>query len=318
MEENSLIELYENCTLCPRNCGINRRQGKRGYCGEIDIVKLSSATVHMGEEPPVSGEKGSGTVFFAGCSLQCPFCQNYQISRDGLGRGITIEELSAIFIALKKRGAENINLVTGTHFLPSIVAALHGAREKGLTLPVVWNSSGYESVKTIDCLDPWVDIYLPDLKTLDCEMAQKLFKASDYPEKASQAVLEMASRKKPVYSGAKLISGVILRHLVLPGMLTSTREVLQWFSENLYGKAVLSLMVQYIPRARGPGNEAIPGRTVDERECDTLLEWLNEYGIDEGFIQEAETGTEWVPDFNNANPFPSDLSQVVWHWKMSE
>ena len=261
---------YSSCRLCPRNCGIDRRGGRRGgqrpvarrtqrsFCGEFDGVRLALATLHHGEEPPLSGSGGSGAVFFTGCTLKCSFCQNCDISRGAAGRTVTREELSEIFVELERRGAENLNLVTGTHFLPAIVEALELAKRDGFRLPVLWNSSGYENETGLELISSFTDVYLPDLKTLDSELADRLFKAADYPQAATAAILKMAVSGAPVLDAdGMLVKGMLVRHLVLPGLLENTRQVLEWFSENLSGKALLSVMFQYLPLpAATAGNPA--------------------------------------------------------------
>jgi putative pyruvate formate lyase activating enzyme len=311
--------IYKNCLLCPRRCGVDRtvsdvevydgkHAAKTGFCGIGARLYAASASIHRGEEPPVSGEGGSGTIFISGCNLRCLFCQNYQISQNGLGAVVSQDMFADICIALQKHGAENINIVTGSHCVPAIVLAIQNAKTKGLHIPVLWNSSAYESVDTILMLNDYIDNYLPDLKTLDADIAKKFFNAEDYPYYAAVAIKQMMADKP---------GRVIIRHLVLPGYLDSTRAVLRWFADNAAGKAQLSLMTQYTPVYNGicPGDGGVPGSFVSRREYDTVLSWLDEFDIEDGYYQELETGSGWLPDFNNTNPFSSNLSVPVWHWK---
>jgi putative pyruvate formate lyase activating enzyme len=298
--------LYKNCRLCPRACGIDRLAGLRGYCGEDSRLRLAFAGLHSGEEPPLSGSHGSGTVFVSGCNLGCGFCQNRQISSphpaEHLGRIVTAEEFAVICLELQKRNAKNINIVTGSHAVPAIVRGLDAAASVGLRIPALWNSSGYESIETLKLLGDRVKTWLPDLKTLDAGLAGKFLHAPDYPQTAVQAIQWMMETRP---------GDVIIRHLILPGYLESTRSVLRWFTDNARGKAQLSLMSQYTPLDNEDG---APGCYVSKREYETVLGWLGEFGIEDGFCQELVTGNDWLPDFNRANPFSSGLSVPVWHF----
>jgi len=296
------MDPYHPCRLCPRSCSVNRRAGERGFCGETAALRLASASIHRGEEPPITGKGGSGTIFVSGCNLGCAFCQNHQISQGGLGREVTMEEFVSICRALQDRGAENINIVTGSHAAPALAAGVTLAREGGVSLPICWNSSGYENLQALSLLEGLADWYLPDLKTLDQDLAARFFGAPDYPEAAARAIRWMI-RARP--------GRVIVRHLALPGHLDSTREVLRWFGDHQEG-AVLSLMTQYTPVQTG---RPIPGRFLSPGEYETILRWLEEFGIDEGFCQEPFPGDEWLPDFRRPNPFSSDLSLPVWHYR---
>ncbi|GHU39820.1 radical SAM protein [Spirochaetia bacterium] len=299
---------YDDCRLCPRNCGVNRAGGEKGFCGETDELRIALAGIHYGEEPPVTGGNGSGTVFFSGCNLACVFCQNYQISHNGLGRVVSTEEFVDICLALQKNSAENINLVTGSHAAPAIIKGIIQARRAGLTIPCLWNSSGYETTETIGRLDGIIDMYLPDLKTLDEKIAHNFFNAPDYPLYAAQAVRKMIGTGKPV----------IVRHLVLPEYLESTKKVLQWFAANKKQNVQLSLMTQYTPvkGARLCAGNSEPDRFVNDDEYKTVLQWLEDFEIEDGFYQELETGDGWLPDFTAcaAEVFPKKLCRTVWHY----
>jgi putative pyruvate formate lyase activating enzyme len=315
------------CGLCPRRCGVDRATGKRGFCGETAEIRIAAASIHRGEEPPVTGLGGSGTIFFTGCTLGCVFCQNHQISRAGMGRIVDEAEFIRICLALQERGAENINLVTGSHLAPVIASALKKAREQGLRIPLLWNSSAYEGPEALAVLKDTIDVYLPDLKTLDAALAEQFFKAPDYPAAAEQAILRMLEYRGELrWRGPVLVSGVMIRHLVLPGYLESTRRVLQWFAEHCQTRALLSLMTQYTPVSPvpPPTNHVpspdctvvdAPSRYVDQDEYGQILEWLEEYGIEDGFCQELVPDDGWLPDFNRTNPFSSELSEPVWHWR---
>ena len=313
MDKDSLLSLYKKCSLCPRACGVDRTSGKLGFCGESSAMRLACATLHHGEEPPITGKGGSGTIFFTGCTLQCRFCQNHQISRGGIGRVVSIEEFSDICLKLQEAGAENINLVTGTMFIPSIAIGIELAKEKGLNIPILWNSSGFESSEAVDILNSFVDVYLPDIKTLNHTFAATFFNAIHYPEAAKAAVAKMADSKKIVFKDDKIISGTIVRHLVIPGYVEMTEKFLKWFTENLKGKALISVMFQYSPKAAQ--GEGFPERTLDKTEMDMVYSYLDELGIEDGFIQEEEVTDEWNPDFNQLSPFPGSIGKTVWHWK---
>ena len=313
---------YSSCTLCPHNCGVDRLSGKRGLCGETDELRIASAGLHFGEEPPLTGGGGSGTIFLSGCSMSCPFCQNYQISRSGsgsggggIGRVVKPEEFREICQALKEEGAENLNLVSPSHMAPTLAAYMRGVQEVGVMLPVAWNSSGYESVETVDTAAGFTDIWLPDLKTLDEDVSRRIYGIRGYPEAAASAILKMAGYGRvEVNPEGRMLRGLMLRHLILPGELDSTRGVLSWFAEELKGRAWLSLMSQYTPVYIPGENRLIPDRQLNESEYERVLEWLEEFGIDDGFVQELVPGEDWLPDFRQPNPFSSDLSRIIWTW----
>jgi putative pyruvate formate lyase activating enzyme len=239
-----------------------------------------------------------------------------------MGRAVDDGEFARICLALQEGGVENINLVTGSHAVPALVSGILSARRRGLELPVLWNSSAYESPQALSLLEDTVDVYLPDLKTLDREVSRRFFHAADYPEQAKAAIPRMiAARGAPRYApsrgtgpgeGRVLVSGVLIRHLVLPGYLEATRQVLRWFAEHAQGRALLSLMTQYTPLS--PDGNALD-RYLDQGEYETLLGWLEELSIDDGFYQELAPDSGWLPDFNRPNPFSSTLSLPVWHWK---
>jgi len=290
--------------LCPRNCGVNRLTGEVGLCGETAELRVGAALIHMGEEPPLVGSGGSGTIFISGCNLGCAFCQNFQVSQDGMGKVVSPEEFAEICAALRDNRAENINIVTGSHAVPGLIEGFIAMRKAGLEIPILWNSSGYDSLEALELLSDHVDIYLPDLKTLDSEISGRFFNAPDYPETAKAALLKMTEMKNDM-------SKVIVRHLILPGYLESSRSVLKWFADNMRERALLSLMTQYTPIPNR--SKQMPQKYLSEREYDTVLGWLEEFEIEDGFCQELVTGSDWLPDFKRNNPFSSELSIPVWH-----
>jgi putative pyruvate formate lyase activating enzyme len=257
-----------------------------------------------------------------GCNLRCRFCQNAQISQNGLGQAVTKFEFAEICRELERRGAANINIVTGSHVIPAIEEGLRAARDAGLTLPVLWNSSAYETVEALRLLDGGnrlVDIWLPDLKTLDSELARRYFTAPDYPEMAVKAIRFMLDRAPLEWEGVPFESalkrGVIIRHLVLPGTLDATQDVLRWFAENARDRALLSVMTQYTPPTKNPAHPTeIPDRYLAKKENAAVLALLDRFGIENGFVQDLVPDDEWLPDFTQKNPFGSTLSVPVWHW----
>ncbi|MDR2966314.1 MAG: radical SAM protein [Treponema sp.] len=310
---------YISCKLCPRNCGINRLARETGFCGETAVLRVGAALKHYGEEPPLVGTGGSGTIFVSGCNLGCAFCQNYQISQHegqssvptpALGKPVSPDEFAQICTALRDKGAFNINIVTGSHAIPALVEGFAACKKSNnCHLPILWNSSGYESVEALELLQDYVDTYLPDLKTLDPEIAARYFNAPDYPKTAAAAILKMIDTKS---GSAKSMEKVIIRHLILPGHLDSTRSVLQWFAENVSGRAQLSLMTQYTPIPNR--QRSMPQDYVTKEDYETVMRWLREFEIEDGFCQELVTGNEWLPDFKRPNPFSSELSVPVWHF----
>jgi len=308
---------YNSCDICPRNCQVNRLNGKTGFCGETAELRIGAAVIHRGEEPPLIGEGGSGTIFITGCNLGCSFCQNYHVSQDKMGRIVSPAEFAEICVALRDKGAENINIVTGSHAVPALIDGFDAARNAGVDIPILWNSSGYDSPEMLELLKDYIDIFLPDLKTLDSEISGKFFNAPDYPNVAKTAILKMidiVKEKNTVNARNK----IIIRHLILPGYLDSTRSFLLWFSQNIKDSAALSLMTQYTPIpnrfTKSGAKKPMPDRFVSQEDYETILYCLKEFNIDEGFCQELVTGSEWLPDFKLPNPFPSELSVPVWHW----
>lgn len=298
--------MADKCTLCPRNCGVDRDNGKIGYCGQTDKVYVARAALHMWEEPCISGKEGSGTVFFCGCTLRCIFCQNHQIalgkaeSGDKIGKEISIDRLKEIFLELQEKGANNINLVTGTHYIPQIAMALKLAKEEGLKIPIVYNTSGYEKAESLQILDGLVDIYLPDMKYVSKELSKEYSNASDYFEMASKALEEMVRQVGEAQFDTRgyMTKGVIVRHLVLPGSTRDSKAVLDYLW-NTYGNNIyLSIMNQYTPMEQIK-NHPLLSRKVTKREYSKVVDYALSLGWENAFIQEGETAKEsFIPGFN--------------------
>ncbi len=309
---------YTACTLCSRNCGIDRTTGDSGYCGETDHVRLASASIHFGEEPILTGKGGSGTLFFSGCAMKCPFCQNWQISHKGMGTAITEDTFAAICRTLAHKGAVNINLVTPSHFTPTIAVWISRLRETGFTLPFLWNSSGFDSMTALKALGKTIDIFLPDLKTLSPDFSKRYFKTSYYPSVVKKGLQYLADTKPVVYDSSGLLTqGTVVRHLVMPGELENSMEVLQWYADTLQGKTILSILTQYTP-VKIPGHTtAVPSRSLSKKEYERILSFVNSVGIEDGFIQNWEPvqNREWLPDFSQKNSFGAQGSTTVWNWK---
>lgn len=288
------------CNLCPRRCNVNRIEQK-GYCGVKGTgIYCARAALHKWEEPCISGGNGSGAVFFSGCNLRCVYCQNYNIANSNVGKEITTERLSQIFLELQQKGANNINLVTPSHYTFEIIKALNISREKGFRLPVVYNCSGYESVDALKLLDGIVDIYLTDFKYIDSNMAKRYSNAPDYPEIAKNALDEMVRQQnKPIFNDKGIMQkGVIVRNLLIPSYLQNSKGVVKYVYGNYGNKVYLSLMNQYTPL---PQVEKYPeiNRRVTKREYDSLVNYAIELGVENGFIQEGKTAEEsFIPEFN--------------------
>lgn len=277
-----LYSLMEFCELCPRKCGTARLRGERGFCKSLVRPVIASCTLHFGEEPPISGQKGSGTIFFAGCNMGCVFCQNFPISQLGVGKEMTVRQLADSMMALEKRGAENINFVTPTHFAPQAAHAIFLARAKGFTLPVVWNSSGYESVETLKALEGFVDIYLCDFRYVSKFLAKKYSCAPDYPHVAESAISEML-RQVGCFNGDAR-RGVIVRHLCLPGLLEETRKVLTRIKEKFGADIPVSFMTQYFPAYESAKFPEI-NRRLSIEECEEAGKILRSAGFNNGWEQ---------------------------------
>ncbi len=294
----------KECTLCPRNCHANRLEGKRGCCGQTARLQAGRAALHFWEEPCISGEKGSGTVFFSGCVLRCLFCQNRTIAESRAGKEISVERLAEVFLELQEKGANNINLVTPTHFVPQIAAALERAKTGGLSIPVVYNTGSYEKVETLRIMDGLVDIYLPDLKYASPRLGERYSNAPDYFPVASAAIAEMVRQVgEPILEedpdGQELMKkGVIVRHLLLPGCGADSRRVLQYLHETYGDSIFISIMNQYTPMGEFVDYPEL-NRRITSREYDRIVDYALQIGVEKGFIQEGDTAEEsFIPAFD--------------------
>jgi len=312
---------FSNCTLCPRNCHANRtiapsypgKENKYGFCGQSDTITAARAALHLWEEPCISGTTGSGTVFFSGCNMGCVFCQNFEIAHGTCGKNISIQRLSEIFLELQAKQANNINLVTPTHFVPQIIDALTLAKKNGLHVPIVYNTSSYESVDTLRMLDGLIDIYLPDFKYYSSALSRKYSHASDYFEKASLAVSEMVRQTgEPIFRSASgsfltaaeyddkalLYRGTIVRHLLLPNCLEDSKSVIKYLYETYKNQIFISIMSQYTPLKYVSEYPEL-NRKVTTSEYEELVDYAISLGVENGFIQDENTATEsFIPDFN--------------------
>lgn len=289
--------MNSKCNLCPRNCGVDRST-KTGYCGAPDTLKVARAALHFWEEPPISGEKGSGTVFFSHCPLKCVYCQNRTISSGGDGLEISEERLCEIFFELKEQGAHNINLVSPTQYAKKIAKVIQIAKINGFDLPFVWNTSGYESVETLRSLDGLVDIYLTDFKYASAELAARYSHAADYPKVARDALREMMRQQKTcVFDGELMKKGVIVRHMLLPNLSGDSKDVIDIFADICGKNAYLSLMRQYTPQSGCEYAEIM--RPVTDSEYDEVCGYAELIGIEKLFLQESESVSEsFIPEFN--------------------
>lgn len=325
--EYSLASALSSCHLCPRNCGADRLSGKTGYCGQTATIRAARAALHFWEEPLLSGSNGSGAVFFSGCNLRCIFCQNHSIALGECGKEISIERLGDIFLELQDKGAHNINLVTGAPYIPHIKKALIDAKSRGLNIPIIYNSSGYESVEALKMLEGLIDIYLPDMKYFSSELSGAYSNAENYFEVASAAIAEMVRQVgEPVikqisenagsnyvqddskqysipldYNGEPLQlmkKGVIVRHLLLPGQTKDTKKVLRYLHETYGDKIYISIMNQYTPLSQVSDIPELNRRVTDE-EYDRVVNFAIKLGIENAFIQDGDTAKEsFIPPFD--------------------
>ena len=291
---------YENCLLCPRKCGTNRRTGQTGVCGVSSEIKVARAALHYWEEPCISGKRGSGAVFFSGCSLHCVFCQNREISDGKEGKVISKERLSDIFMELAGKGANNINLVTPGQYIPDIVWAVNNARSRGMKLPIIYNTSGYENVTELKQLEGIVDVYLPDFKYMDSTLSAMYSRAKDYPSVAKQALSEMVRQQPDVViddATGLIQKGVIVRQLLLPGHVNDAKAVLKYLYDTYHDHVYISMMSQFTPIALKDYPEI--NRTVTRREYERLVDYALEIGITNAFIQEGDVAKDsFIPAFD--------------------
>lgn len=291
----------DNCILCPRNCGINRDCGNKGFCGESSSVRIARAALHFWEEPVISGDNGSGAVFFTGCNLKCIFCQNASIAASEVGKEVSIETLAEIFLKLQGDGANNINLVTVSHYVPQVAECIRMARKSGLTIPVVYNTSSYEKPETLRLLDGLVDIYLPDFKYMDAKLAKAYSNAEDYPEVAKAAIAEMYRQVgKPAFDEdtGLMHKGVIVRHLVMPGAVGNAKAIIDYLYGTYGDDIYISLMNQYTPMKEFAEYPEL-NRKVTKREYEKVIQYALDLGVENAFIQEGETAQEsFIPAFD--------------------
>lgn len=291
------------CDLCPRKCLVDRKKGEKGICGQTENLKVARAALHFWEEPCISGDAGSGAVFFSGCPLHCVFCQNENIANGTVGKEISVERLAEIFLELQEKGANNINLVTPGHFVPQITKALDLAKQEGLKLPIVYNTSSYETVETIKRLEGYVDIYLPDFKYMSPGLSKKYSHAPDYAEVAKAAIAEMVRQTgKAVFVNGdednRILRGTIVRHLTLPGCMEDSMQILKYLHETYGDMIYISIMNQFTPLSNLEKYPELNRRITDE-EYETLVDYAIEIGIENGFIQEGNTAEEsFIPAFD--------------------
>jgi len=299
-DEGVLMQMLQQCSLCPRDCKVDRLSGKKGYCKESSQLVVARAAIHMWEEPCICGEEGSGTVFFSGCSMGCVFCQNNNIAQGKAGKQITVERLSDIFLELQEKRANNINLVTPTHYVPHIIAAICQARSKGLHLPIVYNCSGYEKVETLDLLNGYVDVYLPDFKYKNTTPAKLYSNCEDYYKYAALTIKQMLRQVgEPTFDErGMMIKGVIVRHLAMPGYSEDSKEIIKYLHDTFADSIYLSIMNQYTPMPNVISYPEI-NRKLTEEEYEEVVNYAIEIGVEYGFIQEGETATDsFIPEFN--------------------
>ena len=299
MESN--LNLLKKCEICPHKCGVNRINNQIGRCKSKNTVKVAKASVHKYEEPCISKLNGSGTVFFSNCNLNCVFCQNYEISQLGYGKEITIEELANVFIQLQNKNVNNINLVTPTSYAIQIIEAIKISKNKGLNIPIIYNTNGYENIETIKRLEGYIDIYLPDLKYAENELGIKYSKVKNYFEIATSAINEMYKQVGKIQFDEKGIikKGIIIRHLVLPNHIENSRKVLKWINENMPKDIMVSIMNQYFPTYKAK-NEKDLDRKLTRREQVNVEKYLYSLDLERGFIQDVEKNEEkYVPNWND-------------------
>lgn len=293
------MEELNSCTICPHNCKVNRNNGKMGRCRSGNKVKIALASVHNYEEPCISGKNGSGTIFFSNCNLSCMYCQNYKISQLGKGYELSVEELADIMIKQQEKGVNNINLVTPTMYAYQIIEAIKIARKNGLNIPIIYNTNGYENVKTIQDLNGYVDVYLPDLKYYSNELSKKYSKVDNYFQYTTEAIKEMYKQVgSPVFNENGIIQkGLIIRHLVLPNHLQNSKHVLKWIKENMPEDTYVSVMAQYFPTYKAKEDDLI-NRKLTKKEYKEIEEFLYTLDLKNGYMQElGGHEEEYVPDF---------------------
>ena len=292
-----MIELLQKCEICPHKCKIDRTKNQVGRCKSKDTVKVALASIHNFEEPCISGRNGSGTVFFSNCNLSCEFCQNYEISQQGLGKEISIERLAEIFIEQQLRGADNINLVSPTSYAAQIIEAIKIAKNNGLKIPIIYNTNGYENVETLKLLEGYIDVYLPDLKYAENDLAKKYSKIENYFEIATSAIKEMYRQvgKNEYDENGIIKAGIIIRHLILPNHTENSKKVLKWIAENMPKNITVSVMAQYFPTYKAKEIKDI-NRKITKYEYQKIENYLYSLDLENGYIQEMGNNEEiYVP-----------------------
>lgn len=295
-----MLTSLNKCNLCPHECGVNRNNREVGRCKASDKVKIALASLHYYEEPCISGSQGSGTIFFSHCNLNCKYCQNYEISQQGKGKNITIEHLSEIMLKQQGKGAENINLVTPTMYVPQVIEAIKIARKNGLVLPIIYNSNGYENIETLNMLEGYIDVYLPDFKYFDNKLGKKYSNITNYCNIVKEALIKMYRQVGPPVLDKRGIikKGLIIRHLVLPGYIENSKQILHWIKENIDSKVYVSVMAQYFPTYLAKKDDII-NRKLNKEEYREIEEYLYSLDIENGYIQElGEHEEEYVPVFD--------------------
>lgn len=291
------LNLIKKCEVCPHRCKIDRTKNQIGRCKSKDTVKVAIASIHKFEEPCISGRNGSGTVFFSNCNLLCEFCQNYEISQQGLGKEISVERLAEIFIEQQLRGAENINLVSPTSYAVQIIEAIKIAKSKGLKIPIIYNTNGYENVETIKLLNGYIDVYLPDLKYAEKDLAKKYSKIENYFEIATSAIKEMYRQvgENEYDENGIIKAGIIIRHLILPNHTENSKKVLKWIAENMPKNITVSVMAQYFPTYKAKEIKDI-NRKITKYEYQKIENYLYSLDLENGYIQEMGNNEEiYVP-----------------------
>ena len=291
--------MLEKCTICPHKCGIDRTKNP-GRCKSTDKIKIALYSIHNFEEPCISGNNGSGTIFFSNCNMNCVYCQNYEISQLGKGKEITIEELADIMIEQQEKGVENINLVTPTSYALHIIESIKIAKSKGLQIPIVYNTNGYESIETLQLLDGYIDIYLPDLKYYYNELGQELSNVKNYFEIATKAIKEMYRQvgSPQLNENGIMKKGLMIRHLVLPNNIENSKKVLKWIKENIDNNVYVSIMAQYFPTYKAKNIDNL-NRKLTKKEYEEIENYLFDLDLENGYIQElGEHEEEYVPKWN--------------------
>ena len=296
-----MLEYLKKCEICPHRCGVDRTNNQIGRCKSKNTVKVAKASIHMYEEPCISKGSGSGTVFFSNCNLNCVFCQNYEISQNGLGKEITIKELANIFLKLQSENVNNINLVTPTSYVPQIIEAIKIAKDNGLNIPIVYNTNSYENIETLKLLEGYIDIYLPDLKYSENELGEKYSNVKNYFEVATTAIKEMYRQVGNLKCDKNGIAkkGVIIRHLVLPNHIENSKKVLSWINNNLPQDVYVSVMNQYFPIYKAKNIKDL-NRKITKREMKKIEEFIYSIDLKNGYIQDIEENEiQYVPNWKN-------------------